>query len=145
MKKQNGFTLIELMIVVAIIGILAAIGYPSYQNSVLKSNRSVAKTALFEVVSRQENSFLNSKAYATDLSNLGYSGASYYVDKQGDTSTVGESIYLIQLATGASTSAFTVQAVPQNSQAKDATCGTLSLSSTGVKAETGSGVVKDCW
>jgi len=145
MKKQSGFTLIELMIVVAIVGILAAIAYPSYQDSVRKSARSAAKTALYEVVSRQENSFLNSRAYATDLADLGYSGTTYYVDKQGNSSTAGDGVYLIQLAAGSSASAFTVAAVPQNAQTGDTICGTLSLSSTGVKGESGSGSVKDCW
>ena len=145
MNKSQGFTLIELMIVVAIIGIIAAVAIPSYQDSVRKSARAVAKEALFEVVSRQENNFLNSKAYATDLTNLGYSGATYYVDKQGNTSVAGDSVYLIQLATGATTSAYTVQAVPQNSQTGDTQCGTLSLSSAGVKGESGTGTVSMCW
>lgn len=146
MNKHQGFTLIELMIVVAIVGILAAIAYPSYQDSIRKSARAVAKQALFEVVSRQENNYLNSKAYATDLTNLGYSGTTYYVNKQGDLiTTSANSIYLIRLATGMSTSAFTVEAVPQNAQTGDTKCGTLSLSSTGVKGETGTGTSATCW
>ena len=54
MKINRGFTLVELMIVVAIVAILAAIGYPSYQNSVQKSRRADGRAALQEAAARQE-------------------------------------------------------------------------------------------
>ena len=58
MKKQNGFTLIELMIVVAIIGVLSAIAYPSYQSYMKKSARADAKVGLTKLADKQERFYL---------------------------------------------------------------------------------------
>ena len=70
-KHGVGFTLIELMIVVAIIGILAAVAYPSYQDHVRKGNRAAAQAFMMEVAQRQQNHLLNNRSYATSLSDLG--------------------------------------------------------------------------
>ncbi len=68
MKKQRlGFTLIELMIVVAVVGILAAIAYPSYQDSVRKGNRAEAITALYGIQLAQEKRRANQPSYTIDL------------------------------------------------------------------------------
>lgn len=74
-KKARGFTLIELMITVAIVAILAAIAYPSFQNSIRKSRRTEAKTALENVAAEQERYYYRNNAYTRDLTQLGYSGA----------------------------------------------------------------------
>lgn len=65
MQKSRGFTLIELMIAVAIIGILAAIAYPSYTNSLIKGNRANAKSFLLDVAQKQQQFLLDNRAYAT--------------------------------------------------------------------------------
>lgn len=65
MKKTRGFTLIELMIAVAVIGILVAIAYPSYTNSLVKGNRANAKSFLLEVAQKQQQFLLDNRAYAT--------------------------------------------------------------------------------
>lgn len=76
MKKQHpGFTLIELMIVVAIVGLLAAIAYPSYMDSVRKGRRAEAITALYQIQLAQEKWRANHDSYTTTLSNLGFSTA----------------------------------------------------------------------
>jgi len=64
-KNATGFTLIELMIAVAIVGVLAAIAYPSYQNSLIKGNRANAKSYLLEVAQKQQQFLLDNRAYGS--------------------------------------------------------------------------------
>jgi len=70
-RASGGFTLIELMIVVAIIGILAMIGIPSYDRYVIRSNRAVAKQFMLSAASKQEQYLLDARQYATTISALG--------------------------------------------------------------------------
>lgn len=141
----SGFTLIELMITVVIIAILAAVAIPSYNSSVLKGNRTLAKTELMNLIARQEQYFVNNKGYATDLTALGYPANPYFINSKGDAlnSSTG-AIYQLSLASGATTSAFTATATPQNQQTKDTGCGSLSLTSRGVETATGSAPA-NCW
>lgn len=73
MKKESGFNLIELMITLVIISILASIAIPSYQSSVMKSNRSEGMTAMLDIMRAQEDYFANNFVYTTDLDDLGMS------------------------------------------------------------------------
>jgi type IV pilus assembly protein PilE len=143
-RRQRGFTLIELMIVVAIVAILMLVAYPAYQEQVRKTKRTVAKGELQSLLARQEQFFVNNRQYTTDLTDLGFGAAtSYRIDDDGQEVAAG-GIYLISL-TGATATAFTVTAAPQGAQAEDTRCGTLSLTSAGVKGETGTGSLTDCW
>ena len=145
MQRGRGFTLIEILIVIAILGIIAPIALPSYQESVRKSNRSIAKGELLKVLSRQESFLVNNKAYATTLANLGYETNPYYIDRQGDEVAAGSSIYQIALSSPTTTS-FTIQAIPKNTQADDTICGTLGLGHNGAKSiSSDDGSLSICW
>ena len=72
-RTVRGFTLIELMVVVAIVGILAAVAYPAYTSHVIKANRAAAQSFMLEIAQRQQNNMMNSRTYATSLSDLGLS------------------------------------------------------------------------
>lgn len=74
-----GFTLIELIVVVAIIGILAAIAYPSYLDQTRKGRRAEAQALLMELAQRQQNFLMIRRRYASSLDELGYTGAGGYV------------------------------------------------------------------
>ncbi|MDH5594147.1 MAG: type IV pilin protein [Gammaproteobacteria bacterium] len=145
MKKNriNGFTLIELMIVVVIIGILAAIAFPSYRDSVRKTNRSDAKVALTRAAQMQERRFTEQGSYSNSIADVGgnTSPEGWYTMSLTDvsgtagcttTNSSGTTLYLC----------YTVTATATGGQADDATCATLSLDHTGAKTSTGGG---DCW
>ena len=70
-KRVSGFTLIELMIVVAIVGILAAVAYPSYQNYLLKGRRAAAQAYLLNFAQRQQQYYLDNRTYANSATVLG--------------------------------------------------------------------------
>jgi len=68
--RSKGFTLIELMIVVAIIGVLAAVAYPSYISHLVKSRRADAQAHLMDIAQRQQQYLLDARSYAADLATL---------------------------------------------------------------------------
>lgn len=118
-RHSFGFTLIELMIVVAVIGILAAIAYPNYQEYVKKGRRSAAQSHMMEIAQREQQYLLDARAYAANLTALGVT-----------TPTDVASYYTIALTVTDAPPGFTITATATGVQASD---GDLSLSSTGVK------------
>jgi type IV pilus assembly protein PilE len=141
--KQCGFTLIEVMIVVAIIGILSAVAYPSYRQYVIASQRSVAKSTVLDVAARQNQYYSNNKTYTADLADLGLT-ATYYVDGNG-SSTSANALYQMTIASGSSLT-FDITATPQGSLATDDTeCARYTMDETGAKGVSGSGGVDNCW
>lgn len=143
--RLSGFTLIELMIVVAVMGIIAAIAIPSYNNYVLRGNRTVGKTEVLRIVGKQEAFYNDRKAYATALNlldNTLYSGATVYLKRDGRTQAANttDTIYALTL-TGTSATAYTVQATAVNRQTKDTGCTTLTVNQLNEKTPT----TGDCW
>lgn len=126
-----GFTLIELMIALAVLAILAGIGYPSYTAYVLKSARTEAKAILMETTQDME------RYYTT---NNTYDGAtvSSAVSPKGATGSAVR--YRIGWSVTPTATAYAIQAVPANAQASDS-CGTLTLTQTGARSPSTAG----CW
>ena len=144
-RRQAGFTLIELMIVVIIVAVLAAFAFPQYRDYVIRSNRAVAKSLLLQVADRQEQFFTDRKRYATDLTDLGYPGAASFAVDTGSKMTgaaTGDSIYQIAL-TDATATSFTLTATPVNGQAQDDECVTMTLDEASARDSTPAG--GDCW
>ena len=123
--KQHGFTLIELMITVAIIGILAAVAYPSYASHIIKGNRAAAKAQMLDIANRQQQFMLANRAYATRamLTTSGYALPTEVSTKYSYSITIGTDAVPAYLIT------FTAI----GSQASD---GDLTLNSEGVKTPT---------
>lgn len=140
MVNDRGFTLIELMIVVAIVGILAAIGYPNYQQSVQKSRRADCEGALVGFANAMERHFTTRSSYkgAGPAGNDTGAPAIYASQCPIDGGTPSYNL-TIQAATATT---YTLQAAPINAQASDS-CGTLTLTQANVKGS--AGTVATCW
>ena len=126
-KRNLGFTLLELMIVVAVIGILIKMAYPSYQNWIVRTSREAAESQLQQLANLEEKIFLNSSAYTTSVTTA-YSGQS--TGGLGLTSgTTVDGKYTITLP-GATATTFTLTATPVTgtSQVGD---GNLTIDQTG--------------
>jgi type IV pilus assembly protein PilE len=144
-KHQRGVTLLELMVVVAIITIIASIGYPSYMNHITRANRTAAKSFLLQVADRQEQFFANNKRYADDLTDLGYGANGFMIDDQGAMTAAGagDRIYRVQI-NAVTPVTYTIAAVPQLRQAgHDTQCLSLTLTNAGQRGQTGPST--ECW
>ena len=131
-NASRGFTLIEVMIVVVIIGILASIAFPSYQEYMRRGYRAEGQAFLSDVAARQERYFSQNNAYITDVANIA---------KLGVTANSPTGKYSIVLAGGGG--GYTLTA---NNQFSDAKCATLTLNALGVRGSSGSSSAKnDCW
>ncbi|MBX2858514.1 MAG: type IV pilin protein [Cellvibrionaceae bacterium] len=124
-NTQRGFSLIELIIAVAIVAILAGIALPSFQSSAEKGRRSDGQAALLDAASKMESYFYTNKTYTTDMTALGFTA---------DPANSSEGYYALEVAAATSScpisSCFKLQATAQGAQVND---GNLSLASSGEK------------
>lgn len=138
-KYFKGFSLIEIMVVVAIIGILAGVAYPSYLNSVRKTNRSDAKVELNNVAQRLQRCFTAYSAY--NNANCGV----YKQLSEGDAEIITPEGYYAVTISDASATAYTLTATPiAGSPQVGDKCGAITMTSTGIRGATG-GTVEQCW
>jgi type IV pilus assembly protein PilE len=133
---QRGFTLIEVMIVVAIIGILAAIAYPSYDEYVKRANRSEGQALLNDASASQERYFNQNNAYIINNSGIDKLGL-----KKNNRSETGK--YTLSVAARASGRGYVLTASPAIT---DPRCGNLTLDDRGIRGRSGTAnSIDDCW
>lgn len=145
MRRNRGFTLIELMIVVVVASILVTLAVAGYSQQIRKSRRTDAKTALLALAGREEQFFSTNNNYSTIPTDLGYTGGAFPVN-------VGSGYYQVQVnvpAPAAGTPAtFSLVATPLGDQAKDLQCASFTVQSTGQQSSLDSGgadSTASCW
>ncbi len=142
-RNPRGFTLIELMTVIAVVGILVAIAIPSYEFALVKSRRGQAKADLVELAQTLERFYTVNNTYGPPLGTNVYTLP--FDDSPRDRAD-DESGYTIALTTHTATT-FTLTATPVHAQLTgDTKCGALTVDHTGQKGKSGTAAaVSDCW
>lgn len=136
MKVCKGFTLVELMIVVAIIAILAGVGYPSYQNSIEKGRRTDATSALLDAAGRQEVFYAQNNGYTDDIDEL-----------NGNASPEGFYTLAVTRPCGED-SCYTLTATAVGSQLNDEVCRSFTITHTSARSALSAASVDttdECW
>ena len=144
-KHQSlGFTLIELMVTVAIVSILATIAVTSYSSQVLKSRRTEAKSALLDLAGREERLFSTTNAYSNFQASLGYAAATPTTVMT--TMSFGNGYYTLS-ATTPTASSYLLTATPTtaSNQANDTACGAFSIDQLGRQTVSGTATAASCW
>lgn len=137
--RPAGFTLIELMVALAIVSILAAITYPSYQSYVMKGKRGDAHTLLMEAAVKQEHFYAQHGVYSADMRELGYSA---------DPALSAHGLYQVDADWNNGSAGYLLTATRRGVMTNDTGCGDLTLSHTGLKSalnNTNSDPGKNCW
>jgi len=144
--NQNGFTLTELLVVITIVGLLAALAIPSYLEHVTKTRRSEGQAALFDVAERMERYYSQNNTYETATIATGNA-----ITDLLTTAQTAEDWYAISIA-AQTASSYTLQATPQGAQStSDTRCQSLTINSLGAKSITDgpsgtpTGAAADCW
>jgi type IV pilus assembly protein PilE len=131
-EKAKGWTLIELLITLTLIGILSSLAYPSYTQFIVKMRRLEAQTALFDLASKLEQAYLTYQTYRHE-------------DILSSQSMIAHGAYTIKYL-DITPHSYRITAIPTPFQAKhDHTCGDLTLDSQGRKSHSGSATLYTCW
>jgi len=143
--SSAGFTLVELMVTVAVVTILGTIATVAYTSQVQQSRRTDARSALLDLAGREEKLFSTTNAYSATPSDLGYApvGTPFPV-------SVGSGYYTVSVVTpdpaqGGAAATYSVTATAVGTQANDTQCTTLSVNQLGVQTSTGSAPATTCW
>jgi len=136
-ESSAGFTLIEVMIALAIIGIIAAIAVPSYSSYMIDARRTDAMAFLSEVAGEQQRYFTENNQYAADMQELGYGSAATFASPEGH--------YVVSISNPGGNGSYLLTAAPASGgkQASDSECLAFTISHTGARQSTGSDT--DCW
>ncbi|MCL1079321.1 type IV pilin protein [Parashewanella spongiae] len=138
----KGFSLIEVMIVVAIVGILASISYPSYTRYVAQGARADALAALVEIANLEEQYYLDHRTYTSNMLQLGLNADPFEVEN---------GFYDVDAVIDAANRTFTITATAKGVQAtRDSDCAMITLTSAGVKGSANSAIPAEqggeaCW
>lgn len=139
-RAPRGFTLIEVMITVAIIGILAAVALPAYTEQVKRSKRSNAQTVMLQGAQFAQRYYNAKNTYSGLQGGTGTFASSNYKIAPNDGGTANYNITFALNGSG-----FIITAAPNTSNFTDSKCGSLTLTDTGVKGVTGTDTVANCW
>jgi type IV pilus assembly protein PilE len=143
--RQAGVTLIELMVVVAIVAAIFAFAFPSYDRYIVRAKRAVGQNVLMQVADRQQQFFMDNKRFAADLTNLGFGANPFIVDDDGAGTVAGDAdaVYSVALSNVTATT-WTATATPVGAQlSRDTFCGNLTINQAGAKGK--SGGADNCW
>ncbi|MGV8844284.1 MAG: type IV pilin protein [Pseudomonas sp.] len=141
--SESGFSLLEVMIVVAIIGILSAIAYPSYTQYVLRGNRSEGMAMLMDAAARQERYYAQNNSYVTAQADIGDLGLRHI---SGTTVTSETGKYTLGVDSVADDGGYTLTGTPIGPQTRDTQCLNLTINAIGTRGISAvGGSVNDCW
>jgi len=129
--KERGFTLIELMIAVAVVGILAAVAYPSYTQHIRKGNRAAAQAQMLDIANRQQQYLLASRRYATKTE---IEGTGYTLPSDVSSKFTWAIATNLTISPATTVPAFTITFTPNTAQSPDTGGADLTLNSEGGKA-----------
>lgn len=140
-SNQRGFTLIELMIVVAIVAILAAIAYPSYTRYIIKTRRTAAEGCLSQYANYMERYYTTNLRYDKDP----VSGTANPYPVLDCASAQQTGAYYTYATPTPAEATYSLTAVPKGPQTADTMCGTLSIEQTGNRGASGADGAAGCW